>query len=513
MAEDPWVKLGAPPLPDATPSSSTTSGSTTQATTTSSSTAPVTDGVSADDQSMYGGKRFGLGAYLPDWMMKPVAKVESPLDAARDYALATGDAATFGGIGHLVGKENVAQAHQNLGLMDYAAQGIGYGLGPGKILGPIAGKAVGLTGLGAEGAGLGERIGASMLAGGGEGAVAGGAGAYGHGEDVGTGALLGALGGAAGGAFGGMGPRPKAPDVGVPGGSSSPATGMYATMRDAYKPLDSIYFDRTLGVRAANQGAAFIRANRDPANLGANLGISPEAKSIVNNALNAPVLTARNLQEASRNLRDLDNGTNANAHVLADQFDSVLARGNPMPQSQVNGAAVAPGDAAGYKTQGDTWWGRIQDLNRLGTDPADLTKADIATTLAKQQQTNNPASSPAGVAALNTLTGAMKAPLNPWHLRHIVAPAAFEGAAYADQQLDPNDSVPWLRPVLHGLAGATLFSGLPAVLRPRPGPALQNARYAIATGKSPTPGVTGTVGNMLGDLLMGRAATGRENTQ
>ena len=190
-----------------------------------------------------------------DFMTYPRAKTEGVGAAALDTGLSAQDAATFGyGTKALGAQKAVEQANQNLGVLSPLVQGAAYVAGPGKILGPLAKGGAALTGLGGEGAGLLSRTGASMIAGGTEGAAAGGLGAAGHDQDVAQGMLTGGVTGTVGGAFGGSGPAPKAPKTGVPGGSSSPPTGMYADARQAYSPLDSIYFDKSAGVKAANTG-------------------------------------------------------------------------------------------------------------------------------------------------------------------------------------------------------------------------------------------------------------------
>ena len=272
MADDPWAtyrqgdaaKVAAPaaalaaaPAPAAAPAAATPTPAAAApgdpwagykqgdaAKVATPSPAPAAGGVAApavapsawlDPNTKQPWKPSGNGLW--DLLTQPVAKTEDPLSAARDYGLSAYDAATFGyGVPKAL-QSATTQAHANLGLMDYAASGLGYGLGPGKILGPLARGAVGLTGLGTEaGAGLAARLGGSMAAGGLEGTAAGAAGAAGHGgdaSDIAQGAGMGLLAGAVGGAAGTSGPTPKGPA----------AADLLATAKQGYGTADNILYN------------------------------------------------------------------------------------------------------------------------------------------------------------------------------------------------------------------------------------------------------------------------------
>lgn len=359
------------------------------------------------------------GNWIHDIATYPMAKTESPLTAAADYGLSAYDAGTFGyGVPNAL-KNRVAQAHENLGPMDYLAQGIGYGVGPGKILGPAA---RGVTRLAAPvvadaAAPLATRIAGSVAAGGLEGGAAGGLGAAGHGGsagDIAQGTIMGGLTGAAGGAAGGSGPMQRVPEVGEAGTGTSAPTGMYAQKAAGYAPLDNIYFDKSTAVKAANQGLATIRAARDPANLGASSGLTPEINKIVNNVTGDPVVTGRGLQEASRNLRGLDNGNNWQAHRIADQFDSALQNATPIQGG-------APGDASVAKNMGDLWHARIKDLETLGDQP---TAANV-----KQVQAWHTDPSTPQAQALDTLSKQQQPNFNYWLAKKAIAPIAAQQLA------------------------------------------------------------------------------------
>lgn len=416
------------------------------------------------------------GNPLWDFITRPRAKTEGVGEAARDWGLSAADAATFGQVNRVAPQSLIDQAHQNMGTLDPVAQGLGYAIGPGKILGPIARGAVRAGGFAADaGAPLLARIGSSVAAGGLEGAGAGGLGAAGHGGDTGDivkGTVEGGIVGALGGTAGGSGPVPKAPEV----GEAFPATGMYAAKNAEYAPLDQIYYPRPIA--AVNAAAQQLRNARDPLGMGVSLGVPQEVKQTVGDLLKTPVVTGRNIQEASAALRD--NG-HVTAHRVADNLDRILANDQPL-------AGGAPGDAAKAQKAGDTIWGQIKDLNRLD----DPTPAAVKTTRSFYNDGTPQAN------ALDALSKAQLGRFNPYLVRHAVMPLAFEGAAQAENYLDPNkENRTTVGPMLHALAAGSLFGGLHAAARPRIGSALNEARYAIGTGQPISTG-----GQRVGDFLL-----------
>jgi hypothetical protein len=433
------------------------------------------------------------GNWIHDIGTYPLAKSEDPITAAYDAGLSTYDAATFGYGVPTALKDRVAQANENLGVVGYGTQGIGYALGPGKVLGPMA---RGVTRLAAPavaevGAPLAARIGGSMAAGGLEGAGAGGLGAAGHGgdtSDITRGIITGGLTGAAGGAAGGSGPKPKVPEVGVAGTGTTPATGMYANKATEYAPLDNIYFDNKTAIRAANQGLAKIKAARDPANLGANAGLTPEINKIVNRVVGDPVVTGRGFQEASRDLRSLDNGNNIQAHRIADQFDEVLKTGTPI-------RGGAPGDASVAKDLGDLWHGRIRDLETLGDAP---TAANV-----KSVQGWHPDASTPQAQALKDLAKSKQSTLAGHVASHVAAPlvgaavGGAEGAIFGDKNTSP-----WVNALTHAGIGAGIGLGKNVAIGRNSLAALKAAQYAIATGK-PLTTATGRTGDAIKSLMLG----------
>jgi hypothetical protein len=431
------------------------------------------------------------GNALLDFFTRPIAKTEDPLSAAKDYGLSAYDAATFGYGVPQWAQSSVAQAHQNLGpLLDPVAQGLGYAAGPGKIfLGPLARGAAGAAGL--------SGLGGSIAAGGLEGAGAGGLGAAGHGGDVtdiAKSAAEGGAGGALAGVTGGMGPKPKMPEIGAPRGSNFPATGMYAAKTAEYSPLDSIYFDQPTIQAAIKQGHDAIAYTRDPSGMGAPLDIPEDMNKKLGDFAQNPVVTGGNIQRMSRYLNDAPGQI---GHRFADALDNVLNTAQPISGGQ-------PGEAGAAQRLGDLWHGRIEDLKRLG-EPGDLTQSQLAAAIkqTQQQKSNAPGTVPG--QALADLAKANQTGLSSYVVRRLLAPSIYEGAAWADQSLDPEDTAKWIGPMLHGAAGAALVHAAPKLVAPRTAAPLNAARYAIATGQ-PMTTATGRVGDYLANLLYGHMA-------
>jgi hypothetical protein len=288
---------------------------------------------------------------------------------------------------------------------------------------------------------------------------------------------------------------------------------MYAEARQAYSPLDSIYFDKSAGIAARNAGWNIINANRNQANMpGVNIGISAEAKKIINDLTSYQTLTGRNIQEASKELRSLNQ---PNAHVLADQLDKTLATARPLPQSTYKGAPAQVGNAADAKAAGDQIWGRIEGLKKLeptagNSMPSATSVADAKSFYPKptRMQQVFGGGSPE-YTTLSDLEKTQGPAFNLYHARHIAAPLLFTGASGVEHALDPNNEHPLLRSALHAGVGASLFSGLPELAQwsqARPA-ALNAARYAVGTGNAIQPGTTGRVGDALMHLFLGQQSS------
>jgi hypothetical protein len=459
------------------------------------------------------------GSPLWDLLTRPIAKTEYPLPAARDYGLSMWDTAT-GGFGVPASlKGATAQAHANLGpIMDPIAGTLAYAAGPGRLLGPLAGKIVGAVApsVSAFGAPLAARIAGGVGAGAIEGGAAAGLGATGHGgsaSDIAKATALGTLvgggtsgltagagaltGGEAGAAAAAGGPIPRGPsaaDVGK-GWPITPGS-MQSKMTNAYAPLDNIYFDSPTVSGGLNQAQAGLRLARDPQGQGADLGIPDDVNNIVAKLQSNPVATGTNLQQASAALRRTGDQT---GHRFADALDNTLATAQPM---SINGVPTGQvGEAAEARAAGDVLYGQIKGLNRLGTDPAQLTPGAVAKTASFYQPGTPEAQS---LSALQTAT---QPGFNWWHVRHAAGPLLGAGLGAAEGYFNPAEGQnPWVRAATEGAEGMALFSGLPAIAAARPGPALNAARYAIGTGQ-PMTTATGRLGDALLSLVLGRAAS------
>jgi hypothetical protein len=460
------------------------------------------------------------GNSLKDFFTRPMAKTEGVVPAASDTALSIGDYATLGFGGKMLGpgaQQTIAQAHRNMGLMDYGAQAIGYA-GPGSVLGPAARGIVGaVPGVTSAGAGLATRVGAGAAAGGLEGAAAGAAGTYGHNQgwddlsNVGQGALMGGITGAAGGVAsrGEAGPTQKGPteaEVGQPGRGGAP-TGMVADKEKAYAPLNTIYFDNPSYAGPISTVRNAINLQNNPlGRKGIDVGITPEIDKIVNDVASQSSVTAKNLQEASYKLRNnIDNGANPVAHRFADALDSTLSNGAPSPGSVgATGAPAQVGEAAAAQKAGNALYQKIQDLNRLGADPSELTKAAVKQTM------SFPSNAP-GTAqgdALAKLYGSLSPSFSPFAARHILAPVAGAGTGALEGYVNAAEGQdPYTNALIHSGEEAMLFHGLHSAAAPKPAANLNAARFTIGTGR-PLTTTGGDIGNAILRATIAHAASG-----
>jgi hypothetical protein len=170
-----------------------------------------------------------------DFLTMPRAKSEDPISAAKDVGLSALDWGTQGlGVKGFDPKD-VAQAHANMGIMDYPTAAIAYTAGPGKILGPLA-----------RGSALAE------------GGLAGLTSTVGHGDynpwDIAENTGLGALGGKVGqqvGKYGGAGLRWAAGKLGLGGDPAAVTEAAQTAKTAAYSKLDDVFYhpvDVGLGV-------------------------------------------------------------------------------------------------------------------------------------------------------------------------------------------------------------------------------------------------------------------------
>jgi hypothetical protein len=478
---DPWAQFTAPPATAQTPPASSSSASSSAAATP------------------------GVAAWLPG--SQTLSNMSRTFDDAMTFGGADYATAKVGAALHsLLGLPNVPSADDLRAQTASASAALpaavripteiaGYAMGPG----PAGAEALGLRGVGLVRGALGGAA---------EGAAASGLGAAGHGgslSDVEGAAEMGGATGAVAGGLGGAfsrGPKPQAPAVGQPQSSTGPATGMYASKVSAYAPLDNIYFDNPAYSGAINQAQTAIGNVRDPQGLGVDLGIPKDVNDIVTKLYREPVATGRVIQQASQDLRSTGDWT---AHRFADALDNTLNTAQPMTGGQA-------GDAGAAKNAGDYLYGRINDLERLGDDPTQLTKGAISKTASYYP--TQPGVQPGPEAqSLSTLQNAVQPPFNWWHVRHMAAPVIGAGLGAAEGFFNPAEKQnPYLTAATQALEGGVLFSGLPAgaaaIGRARAANALAGARYAIGTGQAAPAATLGPGGNALRNLLFGPGASG-----
>ena len=259
-------------------------------------------------------------------------------------------------------KQDVAQAHQNLGLADYPLAVAAYAVGPGKIFGP-AGKLIG-------GAGIGGTIA--------EGALAGGASSVIADPTNPIGALYGAAGGAAlGGAAHGLG---KVVDAGVQKafgspGAVDPAAAVATTQaaRDAaYAPLKKIVFDPN-DVMAAHSSTTLTPGMAADVSPGMNSMMEAQQKAIQNGGA-----TANDIADYVTNLKSVSgspsasNGDKLLAGGTAGKLEDMLGTAKPITGQAAGEAAdvLAKAKAAHQQyanAQALEQW--QQQLKGFGTGP------------------------------------------------------------------------------------------------------------------------------------------------
>ena len=186
-----------------------------------------------------------------DFMTMPRAKAEDPISAAKDVGLSALDYGTQGfGVNRFFDPKDVAQAHANMGLMDYPTAAIAYTAGPGKLLGPLS-----------RGSALAE------------GALAGATSTVGHGDynpwDIAKNTVESAGFGKAGqvvgqtvGKYGGAGLRWVAGKLGYGGDPAAVTSAAEATKSDAYGEFnDAFYHPSDIGVGVDNVKSSIYGAD------------------------------------------------------------------------------------------------------------------------------------------------------------------------------------------------------------------------------------------------------------
>lgn len=275
---------------------------------------------------------------------------EGVFPALRDYALAGWDDLTLGlGVPSSL-KDATARAQSNLGPMSYITGAAAYGLGPGKLLGPV-GQAIGAYSPVAKGV-------AGMAA---EGALAGGASAEGHGTDVGTGALEGGiLGGTAGGVGKGLGA--------IAGWAKPPVTTPYnfAPVVSDLGTAKSALYDQGKDIHV-NPDSVVAALGTGQTTAGMTPFISSGFKntlSQIENAVNQGGHSANDIADYAQNLR-ADYGRNPNAsnadRILASQVADNLV-GNP--DRGIPGVLGGPTTSGQAPGTGAAWLSAANDAHR-----------------------------------------------------------------------------------------------------------------------------------------------------
>jgi hypothetical protein len=281
---------------------------------------------------------------------------------------------------------------------------------------------------------------------------------------------------------------------------------MYAQKTAAYAPLDALVYD-THG-DAINQAQNIIRATRDPHGLGVDLGIPQDVNDIVAPLQQSPVVSGRNLQEASRDLRATGDWT---GHRFADQFDNVLKNDDPLKGGDA-------GEGWDAKQAGDNLYGRINDLERLAKESP--SGAPGPTPSAVQQTKDRYAPDPRQTPgpeyqSLTALQKAMQPNFNFWTARHIAAPLVGAALGGAEGYFNPAEGQNhWLTAATQAAEGAAIFGGGHALARARPGSALNATNYTIGTGQPYIPpSNAGPLGDRLRAIIFGNMAAGQKPSQ
>lgn len=441
------------------------------------------------------------GHALWDLMTRPIAKTEGPVEAARDYGSSALDAATLGW-GQRMGLQDpntVAQANANLGpIMGPIAQASGYAVGPGKILGPIAGgiAGTGVKGLALEGAAAGSIAGAAKeknnpLAGAGVGAVGGGA--------LGTaGGLLGQLASAAV-----RGPaNAVSKSLGLLSDPAEVTASTKAASDAAFQPMKQVQFDPTHVRQAYTDGYQ---------------GLAPDQLADLSPGFNAKVKrhfdqiqSGRSVSADSINgyVRSLDDAARSNGdRVLAGKITDNLEGPQGVLATSPTLSGHAPGEAAAMDATAKSAFQRYanakslqemsQNLKDFGTNPVGQAR-DIA-----QKFYSDPANSAYAKqrqALIDIAQSGGSGGQTAYNMLHIIDPALdFFGGAVAG---GPGA-------VAGGVAGHMMKPSIGQALSASQRAAQQRAiggAYPALTG-APKTVINPNVGQMLKSLMLGPAGS------
>jgi hypothetical protein len=441
------------------------------------------------------------GNALWDFITRPRATTEGVGQAASDYGRAIADTATFGQADRLAAYMNqtdlkseralTEQAHQRLGLMDYAANAVGYApLGELGIASKLGG---GIRGALAEGAG------------------AGALGAYGHDQSPVSGALMGGGGGFAGG----VAAKAINPIVGglatkigrLTGALDSPAD-ITQSLQDAktaaYGQLKNTFYNPNDVTTALQNAGNEISLNDPGGGLQRNAPRSvAELTKMYNQAATSSTQTAHDIYTSIQNLDKpqgaLGGSENEVAPIIQKHLQNVLDNVQPVSTTKAGAAA----DLAAAKTANQQWanardlqqWS--ESLKGFGQSPA-----GAAQKVAETYYTDPSSDQYKALSNIANAAGGANAGQSAYSLVHGLVHPAIEGLAF-------HALPPGIAPA--AAAAATFLGAKPAIgaaLGARSTGATQNAinaAYPTLTGQRTV--YQPDFSRALQTLLFGRAAS------
>ena len=314
-------------------------------------------------------------------------------------------------------RAQTAQGRQDIGpVASMIADTAGYAMGPGKLLGPVAGRFAG------------GGIGSAAL----EGAATGAGSAFGHG-----GSLLDTLVGAGTGGLVGLGGGVVGLGVGtlirkLMGSSGAGGiTAALKTDRDAkYGALDNVFYRPQDALDMVSKTRGDIIAKDPGGDLLANAPRTSAAlQAFESQSLGNPTTTGGGLGTLHRQLGEIMGGRNGGAEAeiagpFRNRVEELMQTGQPV------NPGIAPGDAAdmlakakaahGLYKNADMLEGMRDQLDRFGTMPGPTAKAAL---------TDNPQfyKSPDANQAMMDITKTGLGGPSTWSLAHTVHPLVSTG--------------------------------------------------------------------------------------
>lgn len=175
---------------------------------------------------------------------------------------------------------------------------------------------------------------------------------------------------------------------------------------------------------------------------------------------------------------------------------------NGVPTGQV-------GEAGAAKKAGDLIYGRIESLERLAQETPSGEPGPTPAAVAKTKSYYDQNPSGPEYQSLGALQQAMKPSFNWWVAHRAAAPligAAIGGTIGAFNPAEgQNRGITAIQDAFEGAAGVY---GLRELAMPRPGQALNAARYSIATGQPAPSRAPPAAGQALRNLLFGWGSSG-----